>query len=69
MIIYDQAHNGEHAEDFQTYDEWKKDDYHVRKGETSYARNDDGVALFHISQVDENFSDTDPSMWMDLNND
>ena len=53
MIIYDQRFKHADPEEFNTYDGWKEISYHVRKGETAIGRDDDGVALFHSEQVDE----------------
>ena len=40
-------------EDFMTFDEWKEERRHVKRGETSHTRNYIGEAVFHVDQTDE----------------
>lgn len=40
--------------DYYTYEQWKKINYHVRKGQKSTSRNDEGVPLFSRKQVEKN---------------
>jgi hypothetical protein len=39
--------------DAMTYDEWRKLGFHVRRGEKMCGRNEEGIAVFSPSQVDE----------------